>query len=311
MINIKTTEYNNEDLLLSQQSEKFRVVEIPIDDLGIDEFNVRKSPWDHNEDLIGSIKLNGIDQPLMVRSCDPSSGMKYSIISGSRRYNAAIDAGLKTVPCFINELNDFEAALKSFDENFNSERPPNWQFVLQLRTLADFLEASKAHTMEILKEKTGFTEATVQRYLAVSELPDEMIELLKEPKERTTEGQEILKKFNIDETRKSFPLDKAVLISKELKGVPVEKQMEVANKITSLTIKDATQVVNRVRTYPKASMEEITKTVLEIPKGGAIRCFYSAQTLQALDKAAVTLKMDIKTMIIFFVEKELKQKGFL
>jgi hypothetical protein len=61
--------------------------------------------------------------PLIVRPVseaeyngDAADG-EYSIIAGSRRYNAAIENGLDTVPCNVIEADDFEAAVKSLKEN--------------------------------------------------------------------------------------------------------------------------------------------------------------------------------------------------
>jgi len=66
---------------------------------------------------------DGIMSPLMVRpvseaeyDTDEADG-EYSIIAGSRRYNAAIENGLDEVPCNVVEADDFEAAVKSLKEN--------------------------------------------------------------------------------------------------------------------------------------------------------------------------------------------------
>ena len=90
--------------------EPERIAHISIDELGIDECNIRQGIWDQDQELINSVKKVGILEPLVVRPADPQSGKKYAVLCGSRRFNAAIDAGLPKVPCIIREdLDDIDA----------------------------------------------------------------------------------------------------------------------------------------------------------------------------------------------------------
>lgn len=53
------------------------------------------------EDLVESVKINGIIQPLVVRPLNEND--EYEIILGHHRRDAALLAGLNTVPCLIND----------------------------------------------------------------------------------------------------------------------------------------------------------------------------------------------------------------
>lgn len=67
------------------------------------------------DDLISSIKVNGILQPLTVRELD--SG-EYELIAGERRLRAAVQAGLETVPVYILSIStDIEMMEYALIEN--------------------------------------------------------------------------------------------------------------------------------------------------------------------------------------------------
>lgn len=100
--------------------------QISTDALMIDTAQSRLGGWDGDEQderLVESVAEDGIMSPLIIRpvseaeyDTDEADG-EYSIIAGSRRYNAAIENGLDEVPCNVVEADDFEAAVKSLKEN--------------------------------------------------------------------------------------------------------------------------------------------------------------------------------------------------
>lgn len=105
------------------------VVMIDIDDLGVDTLNIRGGDWDYNEEFVQDVRNNGINSPLLVR---PAEGGKYAIICGSRRYNAAIEAGLIEVPCFIEEMDDVTALGRTIAENIHRRETPAWRYAVKI-----------------------------------------------------------------------------------------------------------------------------------------------------------------------------------
>jgi len=71
-----------------------------------------------NKELVASIKLHGILQPLLVR---PVSRGGYELVAGERRYRAATEAGLSSVPVVVKELNDESAWAIALIENLQRE----------------------------------------------------------------------------------------------------------------------------------------------------------------------------------------------
>ena len=66
------------------------------------------------EELAASVRELGIIQPLTLRSMGDNA---YQIISGERRYRAALLAGLNTVPAYVRTANDSEVTDMALIEN--------------------------------------------------------------------------------------------------------------------------------------------------------------------------------------------------
>src|SRR6266487_5126838 len=65
------------------------------------------------QELIDSIRQHGIIQPLIVRQ----AGARFELIAGERRWRAAQEIGLPTVPAIIRRANDLEVIKLSLIEN--------------------------------------------------------------------------------------------------------------------------------------------------------------------------------------------------
>ena len=65
------------------------------------------------DDLVISIRENGILQPLLVRP----RGARFEVIAGNRRLQAARKLGLGKVPALVRDANDNETAILRFEEN--------------------------------------------------------------------------------------------------------------------------------------------------------------------------------------------------
>ena len=98
------------------------------------------------QELIDSIKENGIIQPLTVR--DLKNG-KYELVSGERRFRAAKKLKLSTVPVHIIEVNSDDSMLKlALIENIQRQ---------------DLSSIEEAEGYAILKGKFGFNESEISK----------------------------------------------------------------------------------------------------------------------------------------------------
>jgi len=85
-------------------------------------------------DLITSVRENGVLSPLLVRPLDGRPG-EYEVISGHRRLHAAQKAGLETVPAFIRPMDRDAASILLVDSNLHRDHilPSEKAFAYKLK----------------------------------------------------------------------------------------------------------------------------------------------------------------------------------
>lgn len=294
-------------------SEAVEIVHIDIDDLGIDTCNIRGGVWDRDDELINSIKNIGVIEPLIIRLADESTGVKYAIISGSRRFNASIEAGLTKVPCIVVDVDDIEATTLSISENRHRKDIAIWIYVKRIGKLFEMLKGKedRERTIIFLSERTGFASKTLDDYLNIYDLPDEIFILMKKPEERTEGETELFKKYHTEEYSKTLSKNKAVLISKELKSFPLQKQIEVAKLIVLKSDNEARDLIDLVKTFPKEPMENILEKYWSIPKSQKWYLTFDSYVVSAIYDACARKKTDRKALVIEYIKEGLKRDGFL
>lgn len=162
------------------------------------------------DDLVKSIKLNGILTPVLVR---PQPDGRYEMISGHRRLHAATIAGLEAIPAIIRELDDDDATIIMVEANLQREeilpsekafayrmryevvkrkagRPGKGGKVLNGRTVTKAEKnASQVETNFCVRsdfelaEELGESRAQLQRYIRLTELIPELLEMVDQKKD--------------------------------------------------------------------------------------------------------------------------------
>src|SRR5258707_9184421 len=100
-------------------------------------------------ELIASIGEKGILEPLVVRQ----RGDRFQIVAGERRYQAAVQVGVRDLPVVIRDVDDTEVIELALIEN------------LQRKDLTPFEEAE---ALEGLSERCGYTHEDLARHLGKS-----------------------------------------------------------------------------------------------------------------------------------------------
>lgn len=168
------------------------------------------------EELAASIRDYGIMEPILVRLEKGKKG-EYEIISGHRRNHAAGLAGLTEVPVHIEDLSDREAAEIMVDSNNKREfvrasekawayrtkaeaaRQQGKRTDLQTDTEAD-LEDELQGGMKSVGDKNGDSVRTVRRYIRLTYLLNELLDLVDEEKMSLGTGY-IISFFNSSEQK--------------------------------------------------------------------------------------------------------------
>ena len=146
-----------------------------------------------------SISQYGVLTPLIARPKDGG----YEIISGHRRAYAAKQAGLKEVPVIVKELNDDEATVLMVDSNFQRERilPSERAFAYKMKMEAlkhqgertDLSSAQVALKLsaEVIAEDAGISKDSVKRYIRLTNLIPDVLQLVDEGKISFTPAVEL------------------------------------------------------------------------------------------------------------------------
>lgn len=146
-------------------------------------------------DLVFSIKERGLIQPIIVR---PIEDNLYEMVSGHRRKRAFELAGLKSIPAKVVELTRDEAILVMVDSNLQrevilpSEKAKAYKMRLDAMKrqgrrsdLTSNPVGGKLKGMEsagIIGEQSGDSQTQVRRYIRLTELIPEMLDLVDEGK---------------------------------------------------------------------------------------------------------------------------------
>ena len=153
------------------------------------------------QDLIESVKLSGVLTPVLLRV---DSNDEYEMISGHRRLHAAKMAGLNTIPAIVRELSDDDAVIAMVDANIQREEllPSEKAFAYRMKLEAMKRQGSrtdltlsqnetKSRSDEVLSKQVGESRAQVQRYIRLTELIPELLDLVDSKKLKFTVAVDI------------------------------------------------------------------------------------------------------------------------
>lgn len=156
---------------------------------------------DKMDDLVDSIVNQGVLTPVLVR---PIKNGTYEMVSGHRRLHAAKRAELKTIPAVVMELSDDEATIIMVDANLQREEilPSERAFSFKMKMDAmrhqgtcrhhvDKLSPLERKTATIVGEGSGLTGRSVQRYIRLTELIPELLDMVDTKKLSLVNGVDI------------------------------------------------------------------------------------------------------------------------
>jgi ParB family chromosome partitioning protein len=121
--------------------------------------------------LADSIRHEGMLVPVVVR---PRVGGGYELIAGERRWRAAKEAGLETVPALVRVADDRQSLLLALVENVAREQLSAVEEARAYAVLVDEFDLSLGE----LAERVGRSKPSVSNRLRLLELPDEVLWML-------------------------------------------------------------------------------------------------------------------------------------
>ena len=174
-------------------AQRERVQEIPLDQLKPFKNHPFKVRDDQRMlDTVDSIREYGVLVPAIARP-DPNGG--YELISGHRRKRGCEMAGLQTMPVIIRDLDDDAAVLVMVDSNIQREEllPSERAFAYKMKLealkhqgarmdLTSCQVGTKLRADEKLAESVNESARTVQRFIRLTELISELLDMVDERK---------------------------------------------------------------------------------------------------------------------------------
>ena len=158
---------------------------------------------DEMNNLIESIQNKGVISPIVVRPLEDTTD-EYEIISGHRRLRASVKAGLETVPALIYAVSRDEAAIMLVDSNLHREHilPSERAFAYKLKMeamsrqgyrsdLTSCQVGTKLRTDEIIAENSTDSARQIQRYIRLTNLIPELLDLVDEERIAFTPAVEL------------------------------------------------------------------------------------------------------------------------
>lgn len=176
-----------------QEQKREQVQQIPIEEL----FPFKEHPFKVLDDeamqrTVESVAQYGVLAPLIARP-RPEGG--YEIISGHRRQHAAELAGLDALPVIVREMTDDAAVILMVDSNLQRENilPSERAFAYKMKLealknqgarsdLTSCQVGTKFRADESLAEDTGESARNVQRFIRLTNLIPELLDLVDEKK---------------------------------------------------------------------------------------------------------------------------------
>ena len=198
--------------------------------------------------LTESIKKHGVITPLVVT---PDSDGRYMIIAGERRYRAAKEAGLISVPVFVRECSEIEVDELSLIENIQRENLNPIEEAIAIKKLMN----DYGYTQERVAERIGRARPTVANLLRLIDLSEPVKRLVADGRLSAGHARclavitspalqlELAEKGSDDKmsVREFEKLVKATL-SPNKSAPPVQQSLELKDLITRLQRKLGTKV---------------------------------------------------------------------
>lgn len=176
------------------------------------------------EELKQSIEVHGVIQPITVRKMGYD---KYQLISGERRTRASILAGLTQIPAFVRTANDQDMLEMALIENIQRSDLNAIDVAMSYKRLIEECSLNQ----DALGERVGKDRTTVNNYLRLLRLPEEI-------------------QLGIKQSKLSMGHARAMINMEN-----VEDQLEMYNQIVdqNLSVRDVEGLVKAKKANPATS----------------------------------------------------------
>ena len=234
------------------------------------------------DQLVGSVLTQGLLTPLVG---SPLPNGEYEVVSGHRRLHACRKAGIETVPALITDMDRDAAAIALVDSNLHREKilPSEKAFAYKMKMEAmkhqgtSSQVGTKLRTDEMIAQQTGDSRNQVQRYIRLTNLIPNILDMVDEGRIALTPAVELSyltewEQRDLLETMESEDCTPSLSQAIQMKALSQSGQLDM-DKIFS------------IMTQPKANQQEkISFKVAEL-RDYFPRHYTAAQMMQEIKVA--------------------------
>lgn len=201
--------------------------------------------------LADSIKQVGLLEPIIVRKTGDDS---YEVVVGERRYRAAQQAGLDTVPVTVRDYNDEEVLELNFIENVQRE---DLSAVEKGKLCQQLLERfhHKYPSVSALGRSLRISESHIFEWLQLLKVPNEVQRLIKPQRDPFS--------FKGETKEPRIDYQTAYTISKQVKEP--QKQIELAQRLAERRVpqRAAREIIREMTREPEKPIAQVFREVVE------------------------------------------------
>ena len=246
----------------------------------------RNHPFQVKEDeemaqLIRSIADAGVLSPALARPL-PDGG--YELISGHRRLAACKALGMDTMPAIVRDLTDEEAVITMVDSNLQREHilPSEKAFAYKMKLDAlkhqgkTSAQVAQKLSVEIVGEAAGESKDQVRRYIRLTNLIPEILQMVDDGKIALTpavelsylqppEQETLFSIMDCDEVTPSLSQAQRLRRMSEEQRFTDSAVMQLMSEVKGNQVEYVKVPVDKLRSYfrPDTSMKQMTETLVK------------------------------------------------
>ena len=275
-----------DELFMTQQeradTRKPKVEELPLTELT----PIKNNPFTVKNDaemadLMKSIADAGVLSPALAR---PKEGGGYELISGHRRLAACKALGMDTMPVIIRKLTDEEAVITMVDSNLQREHilPSEKAFAYKMKLDAlkhqgkTSAQVAQKLSVEIVGEAAGESKDQVRRYIRLTNLIPEILQMVDDGKIALTpavelsylqppEQETLFSIMDCDEVTPSLSQAQRLRRMSEEQRFTDSAVMQLMSEVKGNQVEYVKVPVDKLRSYfrPDTSMKQMTETLVK------------------------------------------------
>ena len=232
-------------------------------------------------ELMKSIADAGVLSPALAR---PREGGGYELISGHRRLAACKALGMDTMPVIVRKLTDEEAVITMVDSNLQREHilPSEKAFAYKMKYEAlkhqgtSSQVGTKLRTDELLAQSSGDSRNQIQRYIRLTNLIPEILQMVDDGKIALTpavelsylqpsEQEALFSIMDCDEVTPSLSQAQRLRRMSEEQRFTDSAVMQLMSEVKGNQVEYVKVPVDKLRSFfrPDTSMKQMTETLVK------------------------------------------------